>query len=81
MGTKRVPPCACLVVSYKEKTEIFLIELPKSFSTEEIKIMRKVFVRYMNDGLMLWPAMLNFDSLMVCLNNLHPSTNCTYEKA
>ena len=25
--------------------------------------------------------MLNFDSFMVCLNNLHPSINYTYEKA
>ena len=27
-----------------------------------------------------WPAMLNFDSFMVCLNNLDPSINYTYEK-
>ena len=35
----------------------------------------------MDDGFLLWPAMLNFDSFIVCLNNLHPSINYTYEKA
>ena len=25
--------------------------------------------------------MFNFDSFMVCLNNLHPSINYTYERA
>ena len=35
----------------------------------------------MDDGFLLWPAMLNFHSFMVCLNNLHRSINHTYEKA
>ena len=35
----------------------------------------------MDDGFLLWPAMLNLDSFMVCLNNLHQSINYTYEKA
>ena len=35
----------------------------------------------MNDGFLLWPAMLSFDSFMICLNNSHPSINYTYEKA
>ena len=80
MGTKCAPPCACFVVGCNEKTEVFLIELPKFFSTEEIEIMRKVFRRYMDDGLTLWQTMSSFDSFMVCLNNLHPSINYTSEK-
>ena len=35
----------------------------------------------MDGGFLLWPAMLNFDSFMDCLNNLHPSINYIYEKA
>ena len=31
MGIKCAPPYACLVVGYKEETELFLIELPKFF--------------------------------------------------
>ena len=34
----------------------------------------------MEDAFLLWPVMLNFDSFMVCLNNLCPSINYTYEK-
>ena len=37
MGTKCVPPYACLVVGYKEETKLFPTELPKFFSTEKIK--------------------------------------------
>ena len=36
MGTKCAPPYACLVVGYKEETKLFLIDLPRFFSTEEI---------------------------------------------
>ena len=35
----------------------------------------------MDDGFLLCPAILNFDSFMTCLNNLHPSINQTYENA
>ena len=82
MGTKCAPPYACLVVGYKEEAKLFPIELPKFFSTEEIKIIKK----YSDDIWtmdLLWPAMLNLKqhSFMVCLNNLHPSINYTYEKA
>ena len=75
MGTKCAPPYTCLVVGYKEETKLFAIELPKFFSTEEIQIIKKVCRRYMDDGFLFWPAMLNFDNFMVCLNNLHPSIN------
>ena len=30
---------------------------------------------------LLWPVILNFDSFLICLNNVHPSINYTYEKA
>ena len=80
MGTNCAPPYAWLVADYKEETKSFSIELPKFFSIEKIKIIKKVFRRYMDDGFLLWPAMLNFESFMVCLNNLHPSINYTYEK-
>ena len=44
-------PCLSLVVGYKEETELFPIELPKFFWTEEIKIIKKVFRQYMDNGL------------------------------
>ena len=53
METKCAPPYACLVVGYKEEAKLFPIELPKFFSTEEIKIIKKVFRRYMDDGLIM----------------------------
>ena len=80
MGTKCAPLYACLAVGYKKETKLFPIELPKFFSTEEIQIIKKVFKRHMDDESLLWPTMLNFDSFMVSLNNLHPPISYTYEK-
>ena len=54
--------------------------LIQTLSTEEIRIIKKVFTQYMDGGFLLWPAMLNFNSFMVCLNNLHQSINYTYQK-
>ena len=34
----------------------------------------------MDDEFLLWPAMSNFNNVMVCLNNLNPSINYLYEK-
>ena len=81
IGTKCVSPYACLVVGYKEETKLFPSELPTFFSTEEIKIMKEVLRRYMIDGFLLCLVMLNFDSFVICLNNLHPPINYIYEKA
>ena len=75
MGAKYAPPFACIVVDFEEKTELFSIELPKFFSTEKIKFKKEVFRRYMDDGFLFSPAKLNFDSFMICLNNLHPFIN------
>ena len=35
----------------------------------------------MDDGFLLWSAILNSDNFMVCWNTLHPSINYIYEKA
>ena len=80
MGNKFAPPYTCIVVSHKEETKLFPTELPKYFSTEEIQIIKKVLRRYMDDEFLLWQAMSNFNNVRVCLNNLHPSINYTYEK-
>ena len=61
MGTKCAPPYASIAVVSEEETKLFPTELPKFFSTEEIEIMKEVFIRYSNDGLLLWSVMLNFD--------------------
>ena len=60
---------------------MFLIELSKFFSNEEIGIMKEVFRRYMDNGFLLWPGLLDFDSVMIYLNNLHLSINRIHEKA
>ena len=35
----------------------------------------------MDNGFLLWPGLLDFDSVMIYLNNLHLSINQIHEKA
>ena len=37
MGTKCAPPYACLLIGYKEETILFLTELPKDFTCQDIQ--------------------------------------------
>ena len=60
---------ACLVVGCKEETKLFPIEFPKIFSTEEIKFIKEVFKRDMNDGFLLWPVISNLNSFMIVHGN------------
>ena len=43
--------------------------------------MKEIFRRYMDNGFLLWPGLLDFDSVMIYLNNLHLSINRIHEKA
>ena len=60
MGTKCAPPYACLPIGYQDETKLFTQELPKYFPIEEYELI-KVFKRYMHDGLIFWPELLDFE--------------------
>ena len=81
MGTKCAPPYACLTIGHQEETKLFNIELPKYFTNEEIILIKKIFKRYMDDGILIWPNYLNFEHFQQCLHNLQPNIKFTFEKA
>ena len=79
MGTKCAPPYACLTIGYQEETKLFTKELPKYFKRDEISLIKKFFKRYMDDGILIWPSYLDFNDFFVCLNNLNPNIQFTFE--
>ena len=81
MGRKCAPPYACPTIGYQEETKLFTQELPKYFSNDECLLIKEFFKRYMDDGFIFRPKDLNFNSLSICLNNLHPVIKYTFEKA
>ena len=54
MGSKMAPPYACLSVGYLEETKLHPI-LPTHFSAETVELLIKWFLRYIDDGFILWP--------------------------
>ena len=81
MGTKCAPPYACLTIGYQEETKLFVTELPKYFTEDEITLIKRIFKRYMDDGILLWPNFLSFDNFKICLQNLDINIKFTFEKA
>ena len=81
IDTKCAPPYACLPIGYQEETKLFTQELSKYFSNEECLLITEFFKRYMDDGFIFWPKLLDFNSFPICLNNLNPAIKYTFEKA
>ena len=79
-GTKCAPPYDCLTVGYLEKTKLFTNELPKHFNESACKLIMQLLKRYMDDGFIFWQLKLNSENFKTCLNNMHPSTEFTFEK-
>ena len=80
MGSKMAPPYACLSVGYLEETKLHPI-LPTHFSAETVELLIKWFLRYIDDGFILWPRGLLIDTFMDIINNLNPSIQFTLEKS
>ena len=78
MGTKFAPPYACLVIAYLEETKLY-IELPRYFPAPFCEFIIMWFMRYIDDGFILWPKQLDIKTMISILNNLHPSINFTIE--
>ena len=71
MGVDFAAPYACLTIGYLEETVLFGIHIPRAFTNEQVTIIREAFKRYMDDGFILWPSILNIDILITILQQLH----------
>ena len=80
MGTKFAPSYACLAIGFLEETELYPKLLPSHFNNYYCNLLKKSFLRYMDDGFIPWPKELNLETFGTILNQLHPSIKYTIEK-
>ena len=80
MGSKMAPPYANLSIGYLEETKLYPT-LPQHFSTDTVELLLKWFLRYIDDGFILWPKELLINTFLHILNNLNSSIQYTLEKS
>ena len=80
MGTKFAPPYACLAIRFLEETKLYN-ELAVRFSPNYCDFIIKHFFRYMDDGIIPWPKVLDINIFENLLNNLDPKIEFTLDAA
>ena len=78
MGSKSAPPYANLTVGYLEETKL-KPSLRLHFPPSVVEIIIRCFLRYIDDGFVLWPCKENIKTFLKLLNSLHPSLQFTLE--
>ena len=78
MGTKFAPPYACLSVGYLEETTLY-VQLPHNFEAPICELIIRWFLRYIDDGFILWPRGIDIDIFFTILNNLNTNIQLTIE--
>ena len=80
MGTKCLPPYACLAIGYLGEIKRFTNELPKYIIESECTLIMELLKHYMDNGFIFRPLKVNLENFKTCLNNMYPSTKFTSEK-
>ena len=80
MGTKLAPPYANLSVGYLEETKLYP-SLPLHFEPDICDIIIQMFLRYIDDGFVMWPFGEHFDTFLHLLNSMNSSLKYTVEKS
>ena len=80
MGVDFAGNYACLAIGYLEKVKLFGLHMVPSFTPEEIAMILKAFMRYVDDGFVFWPVDLDMEIFISMLNSLHPSIKYTVER-
>ena len=78
MGTKFAPPYASQSIGYLEETELTR-QLLYHFETSVCKLIIRWFLRYIDDGFVLWPKGHNIDTFFEILNYLNIHIQFTIE--
>ncbi len=78
MGTKGAPPYANLSIGYLEETKLYPT-LPYHFPLDICDLLLQMFLRYIDDGFVMWPISVNFKTFLLLLNSMHPSIEYTAE--
>ena len=73
MGVDFAGNYACLTVGYLEKVRLFQHLLIPHFQPEEIELIIRAFLRYVDDGFMFWPVFLDITVFIDILDQLDPT--------
>ena len=78
MGSKMAPPYANLSIGYLEETKLYPA-LSRHFTPDMVELIIRWFLRYIDDGFILWPKGLLIDIFLQIINSLHPNIQFTLE--
>ena len=78
MGTKCAPPYANLSIGYLEDTKLYP-QLPRYFEISVCELIIRWFLRYIDDGFILWPKTADIKIFFQLLNSLNPYIQFTLE--
>ena len=80
MGVDFAGNYACLAIGYLEKVKLFGHYLPLYYTEDQIKMILEAFLRYVDDGFMFWPTLLDIDVFISILKKLHHMIKYTVER-
>ena len=80
MGSKMAPPYANLSIGFLEETKLYP-QLPRLFSSTTVELLIRWFLRYIDDGFILWPKGEPIEAFINLLNNLNQSIKFTLVKS
>ena len=78
MGTKCAPPYANLTVGYLEETKLEP-QLPRHFEASICELIIRCFLRYIDDGFIIWPKNIKIEIFFNLLNSLNSHIQFTIE--
>ena len=68
-----------MFIQYQKETKPLTQKLLKNSSVEECVLINEVLQRYAYDGLTLGPKHLNFQYILICLNDMHCVIKYTFK--
>ena len=80
MGVDFAGNYACLAIGYLEKVKLFGQCLQPHYTQEEIIMIIRAFLRYVDDGFMFWPDLLNIVTFINILNQLNRCIKYTVQR-
>ena len=77
MGKAFAPPYACLTMGYLEETILFPKLIPHNFDSITSKLIISLFLRYIDDGILVLPKSVSVEDFLKIINKMHPSIQYT----
>ena len=80
MGASFAAFYACLTIGFLEETKLYPA-LTTRFGEENMKVIKEMYRRFMDDGIVLLPAHICKSEFLSVLNSMHPDIEFTLEES